>query len=145
MSATPFPTAATLSDQITAAIPLGDSIRALTASVKADPSWRAQLRGLLSPLRTAFAQHRALTEGAHGIYAEVVHDAPRLARTVDDLVAEHRHLDEAMRRLAHVASDTDDTDGLRRRAMDVLDRLDRHRQHDSDLVHEAYSTDIGGE
>jgi hypothetical protein len=142
LSVTPYPTAANLA-KITAAVPLGDSMRALTASMKADPSWWAQLRGLLRPLRTAFAQHRALTEGTHGIYAEVVNDAPRLARTVDDLVAEHRHLDEAMRRLAHEVSN--DADVLRERAMEVLDRLDRHRQHDADLVYEAYATDIGGE
>ena len=29
--------------------------------------------------------------------------------------------------------------------MEVLDELARHRQHDADLVYEAYATDIGGE
>jgi hypothetical protein len=29
--------------------------------------------------------------------------------------------------------------------MEVLDGLAQHRQRDSDLVYEAYTTDIGGE
>ena len=92
MSATPF----------TTSVPLGESIRDLALSLMnptnpaADRSWRLHMRGLLGPVREAFAQHRLATEGDLGLYAEVVHDAPRLAHTVDGLVAEHRALDSAM-------------------------------------------------
>ena len=41
--------------------------------------------------------------------------------------------------------ETFDAETLRHRAMAVLDELTRHRQHDADLVYEAYATDIGGE
>jgi hypothetical protein len=141
MSATPFPTS----------VPLGESIRDLALSLinpaaSSDRSWRVHLRGLLDPVREAFAQHRAATEGDKGIYAEVVHDAPRLARTVDGLVAEHHALDLAMDTLAQWADEvSQDAETLRRRALEVLGDLSRHRQHDADLVYEAYSTDIGGE
>ena len=142
MSATPFPTS----------VPLGESIRDLALSLMnptnpaSDRSWRVHVRGLLDPVREAFTQHRQATEGALGLYAEVVHDAPRLAHTVDGLVAEHRALDTAMDTLARWADElSHDAETLRRRALEVLGDLSRHRQHDADLVYEAYTTDIGGE
>jgi len=157
MSVTPFPSpymrdrAGVLRGQL----PLGDSIRNLAHSLRlpesptisaADVNWRDQLRRLLDPLREAFAAHRAVTEGDEGVYAEMVHHAPRLARTVDGLVAEHHAIDSAMATLAHWADEVSaDAEILRRRAMDVLNELTLHRQHDSDLVYEAYATDIGGE
>ena len=137
--------------------PLGDSIRNLAHSLRhlpespavaaaSDVSWRDQLRHLLDPLREAFAAHRTETEGDEGIYAEMVDHAPRLARTVDGLVAEHHAIDSAMATLAHWADEVSaDAEILRRRAIDVLNELTLHGQHDSDLVYEAYATDIGGE
>jgi hypothetical protein len=75
-----------------------------------------------------------------------VTDAPRLAGTVDGLVADHASLETAMARLAEAAARVSaDVDLLHERAVAVLSELVRHRQRDSDLVYEAYSTDIGGE
>jgi hypothetical protein len=109
-------------------------------------SWPVHLGALLRPLREAFAEHRAATEGDAGLYAEVLVDAPRLANTVGGLVAEHRVIDTAIQRLAAVADEiTVDAEALRRGALEVLDELAQHRQRDSDLVYEAYTTDIGGE
>jgi hypothetical protein len=149
MSVTPQPTAFSLPEQTwtAAAIPLGETIRALTQWVMgtstADHSWRAHVGRLLEPVRRAFAEHRAATEGASGLYAEVVHDAPRLANAVTGLVAEHH----AMEHLATVADEADEADAesVRQRAIEILGVLSRHRQHDADLVYEAYATDIGGE
>jgi hypothetical protein len=130
--------------------PLGDTIRAFAMSLMVAPdqaldhSWRARLRGLLGAMREAFAQHRAATEGDEGFYADVVQDAPRLARAVDGLVAEHYTLELAMARLASIADEAS-PDALHRGARQVLDGLARHRQSDADLVYEAYATDIGGE
>ena len=125
------------------AVPLGTTVHAFAAQVgQADPT---AVRAVLVPLREAFARHRAATEGAAGIYADVVQDAPRLARTVDGLVAEHECIDAAMARLAHIASVDARGDELRDQAHEVLDTLLRHGRHDADLVHEAYVTDIGGE
>lgn len=130
-------------------IPLGETIRDLARTLigPAEPdSWQEHVRALLRPLQEAFAAHRAATEGDHGLYAELVFDAPRLANTVDGLVAEHHQIGSAMERLAAVASEVSaDAEVLRRDVMEVLDGLAQHRQRDSDLVYEAYTTDIGGE
>jgi hypothetical protein len=118
-------------------------VHAFAAQVsKADAS---AVRAVLEPLRIAFAQHRAETEGATGIYADVVQDAPRLARTVDVLVAEHECIDAAMARLALFVTDGAEDDVVRDQANEVLDTLLRHGRHDAQLVHDAYVTDIGGE
>jgi hypothetical protein len=130
------------------ASPLGDMARALAAGLVRPPdhTLRAHVTSLLEPLRAAFAEHRSVTEGDRGIYANVVYDAPRLANTVDCLVAEHSELDSAMASLARAAARADlDAAVLRARALKVLDDLHRHRQHDANLVYEAYTTDIGGE
>jgi hypothetical protein len=125
------------------AVPLGSTVHAFAAQVgAADPT---AVRAALEPLREAFARHRAATEGATGIYADVVQDAPRLARTVDGLVAEHECIDAAMARLAIIATDDAEGEDLRDQANEVLDTLLRHGRQDARLVHEAYVTDIGGE
>ena len=142
MSVTPFP--------FHEPGPLGDSLRTLARNVDGyqpdgAPSWRAHVASLLNPIRDAFERHRAETEGDTGLYAELVQDAPRLAHEVDCLVQEHANLDDALARLADIASARDlDPDLLRRAAQSVVGGLDRHRQRDSDLVYEAYTTDIGG-
>jgi hemerythrin HHE cation binding domain-containing protein len=125
------------------AIPLGSTVHAFAAQVgAADPT---AVRAVLEPLRVAFAQHRAETEGAAGIYADVVQDAPRLARAVDGLVAEHECIDAAMERLALFVIDGAEDEAVRDQANEVLDTLLRHGRRDAELVHEAYVTDIGGE
>src|SRR5258707_1251458 len=66
--------------------PLGQTIRDLAAGAlgtsSADRDWHTRLRSLLDPLRVAFAEHRAATEGATGLYADLVNEAPRLVNTV---------------------------------------------------------------
>src|SRR5262245_45985072 len=83
---------------------LTDPVRALAASLIDPPEhWRE----LLEPVRAAFVEHRHATEGEEGLYADVVLDAPRLARMVDGLVAEHGELDSAIASLARAAQRTD--------------------------------------
>jgi hypothetical protein len=128
---------------------LEDSIRRLATvglQPDAEASWRAHVAGLLSPLRVAFAAHRAATEGDAGLYANLVQDAPRLIHQVNGLVAEHAVLDGAMARLEGIAETVEtDAEVIRHEVMLVLGDLARHRQRDSDLVYDAYSIDIGGE
>ena len=131
-----------------ATMPMGEMIREIGSSLVSPVAddWRGQLRHLLDPLRAAFAEHRAATEGDDGLYAGLVFEAPRLARAVDGLVVEHGLLDSAMARLARAAEEVNqDAEALLTGALAVLDDLNRHRQSDSDLVLEAYVTDIGGE
>jgi ABC-type transporter Mla subunit MlaD len=148
MSVSPRPHASALPGVSRQSVtPLGLRLYAFSARVRdSDP---VAVEAVLEPLRAAFADHRAETEGATGSYADVVQDAPRLAHAVDVLVAEHDCIDAAMARLASLAARPDDGDAttaaLRRVAHEVLDGLRRHGQHDSDLVHDAYAIDIGGE
>jgi hypothetical protein len=134
---------------VTGEVGLSESIQAFTQVLRIpapDSGWRGHLSGRLNPLRQAFAEYRAATEGTDGLYAQVISEAPRLAHEVHGLVAEHGALDKAMAILARQAADTDaDAETLRRGALDVLGGLSRHRQHVADVVYTAYAVDIGGE
>ena len=47
-----------------------------------DPGWRVGVADRLTALRGAFGEHMRITEGADGLYAEVLYDAPRLAHGI---------------------------------------------------------------
>jgi hypothetical protein len=113
------------------------------ASPVADPAWRSGVVAALGRLHDAFRTHVELTEGADGLYAEVLADAPRLARKVRNLRREHGRLLTALEVLTERADA--DPDRLRYRASELLRELSRHRQRGADLIYEAYATDIGGE
>jgi len=89
------------------------------------------------PLSAAIAEHLASTEGEHGLYAEIVAAAPRLAFAVETLIREHAELRLAMKR--------DFTNLDDEQLADLARRLDRHCQRGNDLVYEAYVRDLGGE
>jgi hypothetical protein len=114
------------------------------AEPAAEPGWQAELADRLTALRLAFAEHMSLTEGADGLYAELLEHAPRLAYQVRGLAREH-----AVLALDIEAICAQRPDGLpehqRRWAGDLLRDLAGHRQRGADLVYEAYATDIGGE
>jgi Hemerythrin HHE cation binding domain len=127
------------------ASPLSSRLRdfAATAQDCADPS--AVASGL-APLRAAFAEHRAATEGERGHYADAVQEAPRLQHAVHGLVAEHDCIDAALARLAVITAAHEPPAGaVRDQARAVLHDLIRHGDRDADLVYEAYATDIGGD
>jgi hypothetical protein len=110
----------------------------------AEPDWWHGMGECLTALREAFADHVAVTEGADGLYAELLDHAPRLASGLHVLAQEHaelgRAIDEVRQRIP--AATPDD---LRGQAGELLRGLSRHRQRGADLVYEAYQTDIGGE
>jgi hypothetical protein len=114
------------------------------AGASADPTWRDDLGAALSDLLHAFDAHVDEVEGGDGLLADVVTRAPRLAKRVDRLGAEHPPLRaqiEAVR--AKVA--TGDVDEVRSDILDALVALAKHRQTGADLVYDAYNVDIGGE
>jgi hypothetical protein len=116
------------------------------ATPAGDPGWLARVSTRLHALRGAFAEHIIVTEGADGLYAELLDHSPRLARGVHVLVREHAAVAAAMaalqRRVDHPGPTVEE---LRAWASDLLRELSRHRQRGADLVYEAYETDIGGE
>ncbi|NJC84921.1 hypothetical protein [Planosporangium mesophilum] len=108
-----------------------------------DPGWRHGVACQLPRLRSAFVTHVELTGGPEGLYAEVLADAPRLARQVSDLSREHATMAEALDALA-LAVDAE-PERVRAWGAELLRELSRHRQRGADLVHQAYATDLGGE
>ena len=85
-------------------------------------------------LSDRIAEHLAVTEGANGLYAEIVAADPRLGFAVKKLIREH---DEFRRALKGRLS-SEQEEGLRA-------LLERHQRRGNDLVHEAFVVDLGGE
>lgn len=116
------------------------------AALGAEPGWRRWVGERLASLRDQLTEHIVVTEGPDGLYAELCEHAPRLARPVEALVAEH---DQLLARTGALVGSVPDPNlevsQLRERAGELLGALSRHRQRGADLVYEAYATDIGGE
>jgi hypothetical protein len=117
--------------------------RALAAPA-AEPGWWPVVSDRLGALRSAFAEHRRVTEGTDGLYAELLEHAPRLAYRVRALGRDHhtlaRGIDTVCSRVRSAAPED-----MRGWASNLLRDLSRHRQRGADLVYDAYATDIGGE
>lgn len=114
-----------------------------------DPTWRTRVEAGVARLATAFDQHITATEGADGMYAEILRSAPRLSFAVNRLVLEHADARASISALGKLATELDgsDLDGIERirdDGTDLLAKLVRHRQRGADLVFEAYAHDIGG-
>jgi len=120
-------------------------------------AWLDSLGGALTHLDEVFAIHVQVTEGAGGLYEEIVENAPRMANRVKRFRREHVDIAAAIQRgvaEAKVASarlaerearDAGEVEALHDRAVRLLADLVRHRKRGLDLVYEAYHVDIGGE
>ena len=112
-------------------------------------AWLDSLGGALAHLDEVFAIHVQVTEGAGGLYEEIVENAPRLANRVKRFRREHADIGAAIQRGiadAKVAGrDPGEVEALRDHAVRLLADLVRHRKRGLDLVYEAYHVDIGGE
>ncbi|MEU8260348.1 hypothetical protein AB0C02_06965 [Micromonospora sp. NPDC048999] len=119
--------------------------RALATST-GEPSWRERLIRHLGPVRQGFAEQVRVTEGPAGLYAALLHEAPRLDRGVRLLTGEHAAIAAAIVALQRAAALPGvSAEELRERVGRLLSALDRHRQHGADLLWEAYQADLGGE
>lgn len=131
---------------------LRDAVRrvedGLSAPIGIGSAWRVRVAVALAELARDFEDHISLTEQPGGIYDGARDAAPRLAATVDRLVAEHAALAAAIAAcLDAFTGATDDADlpALRERATALVGDLVRHRQRGGDLVYEAYQVDLGGQ
>jgi hypothetical protein len=115
------------------------------ADVDRGPDWSVLLHRHLDDLYAALQDHRNLTEGDRGCYAEVVAAAPRLARGMRGLLRDHDQLVEALSALRTRIDTGAPFPDLRRCGTDLLMLLERHRRRGITLLYEAYGTDIGGE
>jgi len=122
--------------------------RALAVPAR-DPTWATRVEAGITALATAFDHHITATEGPDGMYAEILHNAPRLSFAVNQLVVEHAVAMTSISALGKLAaelggSDLNGIERIRAEGTDLLATLVRHRQRGADLVFEAYAHDIGG-
>lgn len=110
-------------------------------------TWAQHIHGALVELSADFREHIDITEGPNGLYRGLLTTAPRLSNAVARLTREHAQIrvlvDDLLARVS--APEVNDADRLRDLGTALLSRLARHRQRGSDLVYEAYESDIGGE
>jgi hypothetical protein len=110
--------------------------------------WGQRVHVALVELSGDVREHIEITEGAGGLYRDVLKTSPRLSGAVNRLVSEHRmiqsHVDDLMARL-QTPGGAEDVDAIRDLGTALISVLLRHRQRGSDLVFEAYEVDIGGE
>jgi hypothetical protein len=122
---------------------------ALAAPVAADLTrWAQRVHVALVELAGDLREHIEITEGADGLYGDLLESSPRLSGPVDSLTREHvlirAQVEGLLARVAAPAS-VEDVGRVRDLGTALLGRLVRHRQRGSDLVFEAYEFDIGGE
>jgi hypothetical protein len=122
---------------------------ALAAPTPGRPGpWVERVRDALVELSSDFGEHIDITEGPDGLYQGLLTAAPRLSLPVERLTREHGQITESvaslLARVSEPGVDTD-VDRVRDFGTMLLGRLVRHRQRGSDLVYEAYESDLGGE
>lgn len=133
---------------------LWDTVRDLNRTL-ASPSpgreavWTSNVSAALEELRKDIVEHVETTEATDGIYDEIRAAAPRLINQVDRLIKDHEvmqaRIDACCALAAEAAQDPATmVKVVRDDATEVVALLQRHRQRGSDLVFEAFETDIGG-
>ena len=128
---------------------MGALEHALTAPApKGQQRWAERVHVALVELSADFREHIDITEGADGLYRELLRTAPRLSDAVARLTREHvligDAVDELLARLRPPEA-TEDVSTVRDLGTALLGTLVRHRQRGSDLMYEAFEVDIGGE
>jgi len=111
-------------------------------------AWAERVHVALVELSGDFHDHIEITEGPDGLYRRVLPTAPRLSHAVASLTHDHARISTVIDDLldrARAARTSEDVERVRGVGTILLGRLVRHRQHGSDLLYEAYDSDIGGE
>jgi hypothetical protein len=108
--------------------------------------WTERVCAALMELSADFREHVVIAEAPDGINARALRSAPRLAKAVDRLQAEHAELTALMDQLLKLlgAPGATTAEQVRDDVTRLLGRLVRHRQRGSDLLYEAWAVDIGG-
>lgn len=114
--------------------------------------WAERVHVALVELSADFREHTVATEGAEGLYVDILATSPRLAAAVDRLTREHvqvnDHVVDLLGRTDTTRTGTTespDVEKVRALGTALLGLLVGHRQRGSDVVYEAYEFDVGGE
>jgi hypothetical protein len=110
-----------------------------------EQAWVAGVTARLRDLRVAFGHHVEVTEGAGGLFEEVVTEAPRLHRQVEHLRADHAKLNAAINQALALGTGpaaAGHVSDLAESGLDLLSRLTRHRHLGATMVYEAYTVDM---
>lgn len=127
--------------------PLEHAAEALgRAASEAEPDRFARIATELAGLSEALAGHIRLTEGPDGVHSELIAIAPRLSNDIRLLAEDHDFMESMIESIGSAldagppdpSAVTDDVSRL-------LDRIERHRLHDAEMIYEAYQVDIGGQ
>lgn len=112
--------------------------------------WFEHVRAELGRLHEAFEEHVEGTEKPHGLYEHILAAAPRLSTAVRHLRDEHVEIRDSVAQAVELAAEpvSGEPDERVAEVREVVTRLigqlSRHRQQGSDLVYEAFESDIGG-
>jgi hypothetical protein len=110
-------------------------------------AWGEQVHAALAAMAGDFREHIAVTEGPDGLHHSILDGDLRLANAVDALTAEHVRIAATLTDLVGTTQSpiaAEDVADVREQATHLLTQVIRHRQRGSDLIYEAYATDIGG-
>jgi len=111
--------------------------------------WWAAMARQVEAMDEALQYHRAATEGGHGLHAEVLLQAPRLAPRLTQLDEEHSLLAEHVLALRGAIADAAGQPGAHpdviASAEDVIDQIRSHQSRAYNVVLDATNVDIGGE
>lgn len=121
----------------------GVAIAKLEVDIRTRPAerrWRDAVREGLTALREALSPNNYNAAGAE----ELFRDAPRLARAIRRIGAEREQLASRADALVAIGSQLSPAT-LAASVRQLLDEVRKHRRRVSDLLHEAYVVDIGGE
>lgn len=137
-------------------ITLRDSMEHLKQALAADAataveptgSSRAAILAAAQQLQACLVEHIDATEGPDGFHHDMLTAAPRLAHDVKILVAEHVRMTAMLSDLMSQSapeSAVEDNDAVRGLGARLVAAVNRHLQRGSDLIYEAFESDLGGE
>jgi hypothetical protein len=120
-----------------------------SAAVGRLDEWTREVILRLTQMRETIDEHIEVTERPGGLYDEIKHRAPRLAKNIKHLHAEHpvmRARAEELTALLHAPGIGDlwPLEDVRDDIQRLLGMIVRHRQLGADMIWEAYNLDIGG-
>ncbi|MET0920828.1 MAG: hypothetical protein ABWY77_06480 [Acidimicrobiia bacterium] len=114
------------------------------ATLNPEADWSAATYGPLVRLRAAFDQHVEFTEGADGLFDEMLHDpTAEVSSEIDHLHRDHLVIVAAMDRAAEsLASPPSADDHLRELMASVARLVSAHRRRGAQLLYDVFSVDI---